>query len=528
MAAHKHNRTMQRIRRRWRQATSGGDLGDIDTGGNIYPGSGLTNTTSDFLGDYRSVNSFHQLDMWRVRNRSRQIERGNPACIAFKRNMLNNVLGYKGFHYSPSVVTSKLFGDTTDGEPDAPANKALIDFYAGFGKQENFSTRKVYSRRDFDRLLLARLIFDGEVILRKVRGFPANDYKFAWQMIDPDYLDQNLSRQLENGNVIKMGVELEQTWKYPVAYWFFTRRPNDWFFDYTQISQETYYRVDASEIIHIKLVTEDSEQTRGWPWVFAAAVVLFRMGRYEEAALVNAAIGASRGIYFKKQYPEGFVGDPKELEDDGQIVVDIPEGGALELPYGVEPVEVDMKYPDSEFESFRNAMLLSTAMVFGTSYATTTGDLSNANFVSSRLGQFEERENYKAVQEFLIEKWKEPGADEELYRAILAGKVKLPITKFDKFNAPRFTGRRWQFAQPVDEWKARETQLNNLQCSIGDVIRETSQEEPSDVFKRISEEAAALKKLGLERIIVGKNEPDKPASPTQKEEELAGAPAGGK
>src|SRR5205085_1505061 len=119
-----------------------------------------------------------------------------------------------GFHYQPSVFTQKIFGDTNDGEVDAPANKQLIDLYGDFGKPENFTTRKKYSRRDLDRLILSRLVFDGEVILRKVRGFPANDYSFAWQLIDPDYLDQNLNRQADNGNIIKMGIELDSTWKF--------------------------------------------------------------------------------------------------------------------------------------------------------------------------------------------------------------------------------------------------------------------------------------------------------------------------
>ncbi len=467
-----------------------------------YPGSDVTTTTSDFLGDWRANDSWQRFDMWRVRNRSRQLERGNPWCIAFKRNMLNNVLGFKGFHWKPNVVTSKRFGDTSEGDPDEMANiliKAVID---EFGKKQNMTTRQKLSRRLVDRLLLSRLIFDGEIILQKRRGFPGNDFNFSWQIVNPDYLDQNLNRVEPNGNITKMGVEFEGTWKYPVAYWLLHRRPNDFFYNYTDLNQQRYIRVPAEEIIHLFLCTEDDEQTRGWPWIFSAVVTLFRLGKYQEAALVNAAIGASRGVYFEKEFPEGFNGDPREMfdEDEADMVLDLPQGSALELPWGVRAKTVDMRYPDAEFKDFSNAMLLTSGAAFGTSYATTTGDLSQANFVSSRLGQIEEQEYYKFIQEYLVENLKAPMYDEELYRSILAGKLRLPISRFEKFNKVEFTGRRWKFVQPVDDMRAAELKLNNLTTSISDVIAETTQEDTEEVFRKIQKDNELMKKYGLTRV----------------------------
>src|SRR4029453_18099960 len=104
--------TELRIRQRWqnnghrarkisfyRNVRDGADLDAIDQGTSLYSGSDVTNVTSDFLGDWRAADSWMRFDMWRVRNRSRQLERGNPWCIALKRNILNNVLGFKGFHW---------------------------------------------------------------------------------------------------------------------------------------------------------------------------------------------------------------------------------------------------------------------------------------------------------------------------------------------------------------------------------------------------------------------------------------------
>ena len=517
--------TKQRIRRIWKDnghrrrprgdrfftiGADGGSNGSSSSLAVTYPASSVTTTTADFLGDWRSADSWMRFDLFRVRARSRQLERGNPWCVAFKRNLINNVLGYKGFHFKSNVISSAAFGDSVSEEqPDNVANTAIELVMAKFGLAENFTTNKRLNRTEEDRLILSRLIFDGEVIIRKNRGFKGNDWGFAWQNINPDYLDHNLNRVEKNGNVIRMGVEMDATYRFPIAYWFLKKRPNDYFYNYQKLTDGDYIRVPADEIFHFYLLTEDDEQTRGWPWVFAAIVGLFRMGKYQEAALVNAAIGASRGIYFTKDYPEGFAGDPDELKevDEGEVTVDLPQGSGLELPFGVKPYVVDMKYPDNEFKDFCNALLLTTSAVFGTSYATTSGDLSQANFVSSRIGQIEEREYYKSIQEWLKEKWKLPAFGEELYRSIISGQLSLPVGRFGKFNAPQFTGRRWQFVQPVDDMRANELKLNNLVCSVSDIINETSQEDVEDVFIRIQNDNRLMEKYGLQRIITAGKAP---------------------
>ena len=299
----------------------------------------------------------------------------------------------------------------------------------------------------------------------------------------------------------KMGIEYEKEFKFPVAYWFLLRRPNDYFYNYQELHDQRYVRVPAEEVIHVYVRNIDPEQSRGWPWIFASLINLFRIGKYEEAALLNAAIGAAKMGFFTKEYPDGWEGDSGELDDKGRIVDDVSPGTWTELPYGVKPVTWTPTYPEQQFGEFEKSMLLGAAMTFGTSYATTTGDMSQANFVSSRMGQIEEREHYMQVQEFFVEQWKRPGFDEELYRAILSQNVRLPLSKFPKFIASKFTGRRWQFVQPVDDMRAKEIAMNNCLTSPGMVIEETTQEDAEEVFRRIAYDNALMEKYGLKRII---------------------------
>jgi capsid protein len=115
------------------------------------------------------------------------------------------------------------------------------------------------------------------------------------------------------------------------------------------------------------------------------------------------------------------------------------------------------------------------------------------------MGQTNERDFFMGEQEFLISRWKKPGYAEQLYRALLVGKLKLPMTKFDKFNAPVFTGHRWSFIQPNEEAKALELALNNRTTSVSFEI-EKQGGDPDAVFASIAKDEAKWKELGFERI----------------------------
>lgn len=467
--------------------------------GDLYSGSTVSDTTADFLGDWRSSDGWQRFDLSRVRARSRQLERGNPWAISFKKSLVNNVLGSAGFKFKMGCETSKAYGDSANGEIDYLANDRIKEARKNFCLAKNFTTRKKLTEREVDRLLLTRLCFDGEFILRRQRKFP-NDFNFSWQLINADYLDQNLNRLHTNGNYIKMGVELDATWKFPVAYWFLLKRPNDQLFNYNEVSDTRYTRVLAEDVIHVYVQDLDEEQTRGWPWFFAAAVNLFRMGKYEEAALINAAIGASKMGFFKKTVPDGFIGNPqKDLTDDGEIVEEVSPGMWVELPWNVEPVDWDPKYPDSEFGPFCRAMMRGTSASLGISYASLSQDYSDTNFSSMRPALNEEREEWMGIQQFMIDRWKKPEFEEWLFWSLLTQEIKLPFSKFEKFNSPCFKGRRWPYVSPLEDLQAKMLGVDNLFFSISSVIEESGAD-AEETFAAIAKDQKLLEKLNLVRV----------------------------
>ena len=66
---------------------------------------------------------------------------------------------------------------------------------------------------------------DGEVFIKKLSGKRYKD-NFSLQLIEADMVDEKKNEVLQNGNQIRMGVELDQYHK-PVAYWILTSHPGD-------------------------------------------------------------------------------------------------------------------------------------------------------------------------------------------------------------------------------------------------------------------------------------------------------------
>jgi lambda family phage portal protein len=477
--------------------------GGITTmGRSIYPGSDFGGQNDDFQGEWRSLDSWIRQDLYRVRLRSRWLEHSNPWMKAFATSAVSNIVGPEGFHAQTKIFNAP--GEINAGQRDLYAEDQIKKARAKFEKAKNFTTHKRLDAQGVDALIVNRLIFDGEFIAIKEKGFK-NECGFAWKIIDPDYFDHNNNRTLENGNVIKMGVELDAENKFPVAYWFTYRRPNDYFLNYNAFSPQRYYRVQAEDVIHIFPQTMDSEQVRGFPLVFAVMVNLYREGKFEDAALVNAVTGALRTTVYEKDYPEGITGgddyDDLMEKDPGVLLDRMNAGGAIELPFGIRAKTLETQYPNADLGPFIKTMLTSVAAAMGQTYMGFTGDVTGANFSSLRAGKDDEREKWKVWQNFLIRSWKEVEMEEWLFQAILRGQVNLPMSKFDKWNCTNFVGRRWTGVNPLQDAQQNTIDLNNRVTSISQIIRERTQRDPEEVLKEIAADEALMKELGIQRVL---------------------------
>lgn len=478
-------RRAQSIRARWERA---GHRSPERESQRAFQSSQWATSNLGFAGEWRTADGALRFDLPFMRARSRELAQENPYLQGAINAILNNVLGPNGVHWQSKVVNSVArFGDPValDKQPDKKANDIIDTAFMIATDRDNYLVTRDLSKMAADRLKLRLLFVDGEYFVRTFKPFD-NRAGIARQIIEADMCDHEYNvADIGNGGTIRLGIEYDR-WGAETAVHFLTRPKQDYQYQGSPPS-EYRVRVPSTEIRHV-FIKHRPGQSRGIPMTAAALLQLRKLSDFEAAAVMNAIIGARRNLFYTKQFPTGWtpeVGMTGLPKDTGAIIDDLGEADTLELPYGVEPKMVDTRYPDGEMGIFVQCILRSIASALGMSYSTISNDLSQNNFASSRVGLNEERNQWAAMQQFFIETDCVPDFRDWLRWALSTQSVKLPESRFDKFNAMQFTGRTWPAVNPLQDRAAEVMAINNLLMSRSEVIRNGGRE-PDEVLAEIA------------------------------------------
>ena len=339
---------------------------------------------------------------------------------------------------------------------------------------------------------------DGEVLIRVMKGPERGPFGCQLQIIDIDRLWEQKNEALANGGAIHMGVEVDVAGK-PVAYHIMRRRPSSW---QTSNQYFEFDRIPAGEIIHV-FVPEAAEQVRGVPWMYAALLNLVHMGAFEEAAVINARIGATQMGFITTPDGEAPAGDSNNATT-GVAEFDAEPGTFRVLADGQMVESWQPQFPQAAVEPFIKAMLRGIASGLGVAYHNLASDLEGVNYSSARIAELSEREVWMMLQDWFIDSIVQPIYSEWLAIAMLRGDIKfeqsgkaLPADKLAKFaNASRFQGRRWKWTDP-----SKEIDANAKGVELGVTSRTRIAAEQGDDFEdvldELRQETAALRAAGL-------------------------------
>jgi len=448
-----------------------------------YAGAALNRITNDWLTTNTSADTEARNDVVKLRSRCRQLERDDPYSQRYLKIIENNVLGSTGVKLQMKVRDP-------GGVLDKGANNRVEEAWDIWSQRENCGVTGQLSLHEMARIILRSTARDGGILVRKVKG-ANNPFKFSLQLIEIDYLDvyHNIPATA-NGNEIRMGVELDE-WKKPVAYWLWTRHPGDLY------SANGFNRVrySADEIIHIYR-PDRSLQSVGIPWLAPSMLRLKMLSGMEEAALVAYRAAACQGGWFKKATPEGFNG---EMQQDGSQEREAEPGMWTDLPMGVEPIQNNPTYPGTSYSEYIKTALRGVASGLGVSYNSLANDLEGVNYSSIRAGVLEDREEFKQIQNWMIDSFFRPVFREWLPLAIVSGQINLPFSKLSKFHADTWCPRRWGWVDPKSDIEATILAVNNLLETRTENISETGRD-IEDVFESLKEEQAMMKQYGLEPV----------------------------
>lgn len=390
------------------------------------------------------------------------------------------------------------------GAPDVYANQRIEAWWSEWQKAKYCDVRQ---RRTYNMLRQIRLwgaARDGEHWIRLVKDPRVNEMGFAVQTINAEWVDDFYNTTLENGNVIRRGVEYPFTpWGIgaPVAYHFIERIPRDWQTAARYSGNNSYAartRVPADQIIHYARFT-DTESTRPAPWGMAVLGKIRHLDQAEVAEVVSSRVEACKtGWLYSDLVPEG--GMPSQIDPrSGLPTQQVTPGGMYALPWGVKYQANNPTHPNGNFPAFRRSQgQASCAGLPGADYNVIFNDLENINFSAGRLGRLDTNEISKMLQQFDIDTAERPIFEAGLEMALITGTLPFSFSasKFTKLNKPVFQGRRW--AQ-VDEGKAvtaAALRVANLFSSRNKECAEAGIDFEENLFE-IAEEQMLCDQLGV-------------------------------
>lgn len=416
--------------------------------------------------------------------RSREQAQNNDYARSFLRMCRQNIVGPQGI-----MLTAK--NTTASGKLDRSLNEAIEWSFAEWMKPQNCDVTGKRSFRSIQNSCVTTAAQDGEYMVRMIWGDDGGPWGFSLQTLDPQRCPiQMREDRPSGGGFIRHGIHFNQYGR-PIAYYFTTLDEGDADYWY---GGKGYIRVPAEEIIHG--FEEDSVgQKRGLPWMATSLYRMRHLNGMEDAAVVNARIGAAKMGFI--QWKDGF--GPEVDDDDEDSGVPEISGEAGEwttLPEGAEIKEWNPQYPSGEFAPFTKYILRGIASGMGVPYNELAADLEGVNFSSIRQGTLDSREHWKDRQQWLIDGLMQRVFDAWLPRAVLSGRIKIRgkavnAANLAKYSTVEWQARRWQWIDPRADVDAAVESKNNMLASPSTIIREQGKD-PLAVWQETARDVKSM------------------------------------
>lgn len=316
-----------------------------------------------------NANSDIGKDLTALRNRATHAYKNNPSAFKAVRVIQNNVIG-TGIMPTPLAVNGKLTTKEINiikSEWKKFAETTVCDFDGSltyYGLQS---------------LVMRTIAMKGECFVFKQRDSNST-VPLKLQVLSPDMVDHrktSLTSERAKGNYIVQGVEFNEKGQ-KLGYWIFNHNPNN---EFSMKLGPKFVPID--DILHI-FYKEYPEQVRGVPFGVASLLGMSDLEDYKDSQLMLQKISACHVAFTTKPFDTGGL----DTNSQGQLI-DRMEPGMIEQLSPGETVNFNNPPTPGGFAEYVSKNEQSSAAGFGITYEQLTGDLSNVNFSSGRMGWIE-------------------------------------------------------------------------------------------------------------------------------------------
>lgn len=471
-------------------------------GQRMFAAAMVSRLTADWPISISSANAEILISAIATRSRMRQLERDDDYMRRMLRLFQNNIIGHQGIMLmmkmkDPSApAKSPVNPDPTKPPPkpkpqyDTEGNAMVQNAWKKYLRRENCTVSRNMSGVQLQRLVVRCVKRDGAIMLRRYRGFK-NDFRYAVQPLEIDYLNFYNCGRAENGNLIQFGIEYDE-FQAPAAYYILSRHPGDVLSPFE--NYRAYQTRVPAEDIFILFDVDRANQLIGMSDFCSIATRLHALGKYEEAEAVAARMAACKGGFIKKTVPTEYTG-PTDAR--GNAIEEMSPGMVEQGEPGEEWTDIDPKHPMEAYNGFVRGMLRGAAAGGGLGYNTVANDLENVNYSSLKAGRLEETAQYQYDQTMIIEQLMQPWFDDWLPFAILTGEIQMPITKVKKIqDGVNWQPRIWQSVEPFKETQSDLLEIEGKLASRREKIAERGRN-IDDVDEELEEDNASAAAHGL-------------------------------
>jgi lambda family phage portal protein len=397
------------------------------------------------------------------RNRARELVRNNWIAGRGVDTVIANTVGH-GIEIS--VKSKKALSLWNDW-----ARTRQCDFY---GTQDFFGLQQ---------MALGTIVESGEVLLKKVRN-KDSVVPLQIQLLEGDYIDTSRNTGGTDGNQVRNGIEFDSSGRV-VAYFLFDQHPGALFPIGRGQFQSTRHTTDD-----VRLVFRPRRlgQVRGITWLHNVMLKMRDLDDYDDAQLFRQKIAACFAGFLKStDLPLN------SSTDTTDPISEKMQPGAIEvLPPGKEIVFSQPPGVGSDYDPFVRRQLMAVASGLGVTYEALTGDYSNVNFSSGRMGWIEMYRN--------IEMWRWgmfiPMFCEVVWDWFVEAGVVSGQLDSARVQVPTWTAPRREMIDPVKETQALKDQVRSGFVSYSESLREMGKD-PKVHMEEMQKDFAELDRLGL-------------------------------
>lgn len=446
-----------------------------------------------------SANADHAADGAMLRHRARSLVQNNPYAAKALSCLVANVIG-EGILPASRAVDEKT-RKTLDALWQAWTAQADADGGTDFHGLEAQAYRAMEQ--------------DGEVLIRLRTRRPEDGLAVPLQIqvLEIDYLDstKNAATSAAGGPIVS-GVEFDKLGRV-AANWLYDAHPGDGYRAGGMISLQSK-RYSADKIIHL-FAPDRPGQARGISR-FAPVIARLRdLAIYEDAELArkqNEALlsvfvsgdGADFAIPGAGESSAMATSKASQFGDLGSL-----RPGAILATNGQNVTVAEPKAAPG-YADYLRMQLYAVAAGTGVTYEMLTGDLSQVNFSSARMGMMEfrrsaeQRQWHVMVPRLLTRVWAA-----FVDAAVLAGKVRAAD------YAVEWSTPKWDYVNPIQDVKADLAEVAGGLGSLSEKLRKRGYQ-AEVVFTEMGKDFELLKKTGaLDMILAatGKTAAPEPVEP---------------